>query len=74
LSIQDQGRGISADQQAALFRPFTRFKENASRNPTGTGLGLAFVITVVNRHHGSITVQSKEDAGSTFSLRLPRVI
>lgn len=73
LIIQDQGRGISADQQATLFIPFARIKEDTPQNPTGTGLGLAFVITVINRHRGTITVQSREGAGSTFSIRLPRV-
>src|SRR5690606_1028654 len=46
LIIQDQGRGISPDQQAALFMPFTRVKEETPHNPAGTGLGLAFVVTV----------------------------
>ncbi|NYT87051.1 CHASE2 domain-containing protein [Pollutimonas harenae] len=73
LCIQDQGRGISADQQSALFEPFTRIKEDSPQNPAGTGLGLAFVITVINRHLGTIIVQSQEGMGSTFSMRLPSV-
>ncbi|MFW7340743.1 CHASE2 domain-containing protein [Pollutimonas sp. H1-120] len=70
LAVQDHGRGMKADQQAALFMPFSRIAQEAMGNPQGTGLGLAFVATVVKRHGGSIAVESREEAGSTFQLRL----
>ncbi len=71
LSIQDHGRGISPDQQAQLFKPFTRFQEDTPRNPSGTGLGLAFVMTVIRRHGGTISVHSQQGAGSIFRISLP---
>jgi len=71
VTVRDQGRGISPDQQASLFTPFKRFDETTPGNPTGSGLGLAFVQTVVARHAGSITVSSIVGSGSTFSVTLP---
>lgn len=73
VAIQDQGRGISLDQQESLFTPFKRLNENASVNPAGSGLGLAFVQTVVARHGGAVTVCSIEGQGSTFTVSLPIV-
>ncbi|HEY9280139.1 MAG TPA: CHASE2 domain-containing protein [Eoetvoesiella sp.] len=70
VAVQDQGRGLSPAQQASLFTPFRRFEQNPADNPAGSGLGLAFVRTVVERHKGVITVQSVEGEGSTFSVRL----
>src|SRR5690606_35136102 len=71
VSIQDQGRGMTAYQQQALFTPFARFDEDKPNNPSGIGLGMAFVSTVITRHGGSIQVVSQEDKGSIFHIRLP---
>ncbi|NYT58452.1 CHASE2 domain-containing protein [Alcaligenaceae bacterium] len=71
VTIQDQGRGMSATQQRALFTPFTRFQEDVTDNPSGAGLGLAFVHTAIHRHAGTISVQSEEGQGSTFRISLP---
>ncbi len=82
-SIRDQGRGVSTEQQEALFTRFTRIDEDIPLNPCGTGLGLAFVRVVVLRHGGSIGLESEPDAdadtdggtgtgtGTEFRLRLP---
>ncbi|AEC21446.1 two-component sensor protein [Pusillimonas sp. T7-7] len=74
VTIQDHGRGISAAQQRALFTPFTRFQENMPQNPSGVGLGLAFVSTVIRRHGGALSVQSQESKGSTFRISLPETV
>jgi signal transduction histidine kinase len=71
VQVEDQGRGISPEQQALLFKPFSRFDENAPSNPKGSGLGLAFVQIVVARHAGEVQVQSTQGQGSIFSIRLP---
>lgn len=69
--IQDQGRGVSEHQRDNLFAPFTRINDDTPGNPAGVGLGLAFVKTVVERHQGHVSVQSRNGPGSAFIIRLP---
>lgn len=71
LTIQDQGRGIPADRLPTIFMPFTRADEHIPGNPAGTGLGLAFVQTIILRHSGTIAVESREGQGTVFLVRLP---
>lgn len=71
VHVQDQGRGISPEQMSVLFQPFTRLDTDTPNNPRGSGLGLAFVKTVVERHGGTISVASEKQKGTTFTLRLP---
>lgn len=70
---QDEGIGVSEDDQARLFTEFFRSADPAARAQPGTGLGLAIVARIVERHGGSIAVESKLGVGSTFTLRLPAV-
>ena len=70
LRVQDKGRGMDATQLANAFAPFVRIDEQHPGNPSGVGLGLAFVRTVVSRHGGSIEVQSEPNAGTCFTIRL----
>ena len=72
ICLSDQGRGMSQAQLGLLFTPFQRLGEDTPDNPAGIGLGLAFVKTIVNRHHGTIGVRSEEGAGTAFTVRLPR--
>ncbi|HTR82300.1 MAG TPA: ATP-binding protein [Bacteroidota bacterium] len=68
ITIADTGVGISDDALPHIFEPFFTTKENGK----GTGLGLAVVYGIVERHGGSINVQSKLQNGTTFTLLLPR--
>lgn len=70
-TIADQGRGIAQRDQQELFQPFSRIQDQAHDHPAGSGLGLAFVKTVVGRHGGSIELESEEGRGTTFFIRLP---
>ena len=70
LSLTDTGPGIPPDVQGRIFDRFFRGPEEAQRAP-GSGLGLAIVRSIVEAHHGAVTVQSGP-AGSTFTVRLPR--
>jgi CHASE2 domain-containing sensor protein/signal transduction histidine kinase len=72
VSVADQGAGIALADQPRLFQPFHRLHEGAANAPSGSGLGLVFVKTVVDRHGGRIAVQSAPGLGSTFTLWLPR--
>lgn len=66
LSIADQGPGISAANLEKLFTPFFTTKAQ------GTGLGLAEAYKTVQAHGGSLTVQSTEGKGTTFTIKLQR--
>lgn len=70
LQVQDQGIGISPEDQKRLFEPFQR-ATNVGKIP-GTGLGLAIVKQLVDLHQGHIMVQSQVGQGTTFVLTLPR--
>lgn len=73
LSVQDNGIGMSQEEQAQLFTEFYRVKNQKTANIPGTGLGLSLVKSVVKAHSGTITVVSNTDAGSTFTIHLPLV-
>jgi len=71
IEIQDSGPGIATEDQRHLFEPF--FRAGAMRNSDtgGSGLGLAFVHTVAQRHGGSVTLHSEPGMGSRFTFSLP---
>jgi signal transduction histidine kinase len=66
IMISDTGVGISPHMQKRIFEPFVTTRQH------GTGLGLSICSQIVERHGGSITVASRLDAGSTFTVVLPR--
>jgi signal transduction histidine kinase len=72
ISVRDEGPGIAPDQQKRLFTPFTRLHDQSHPHITGTGLGLALVHAVVQRHGGHLEVQSEAGQGAEFCLLLPR--
>jgi signal transduction histidine kinase len=74
IAIQDNGIGISAEDLPHIFDRFYRVQADRSRNTGGTGLGLAIVRAIVRAHHGSLKVESKLSAGSTFTVSLPTKI
>lgn len=67
-SIRDHGPGIPDTKHAVIFSPFLRADDHGQ---DGIGLGLAFVKMVVERHGGTIKLDSAIGAGSTFTLLLP---
>lgn len=69
LSIADTGCGIPAADLDRVFEPF--FTNKRAGENSGTGLGLAIVLAVVKEHDGFIDVESRVDAGTTFTLYLP---
>ncbi len=70
-SITDQGYGIAATDQPKLFRRFKRIEHSEQPRHDGIGLGLLFVKTVIERHHGTITFSSDVGIGTTFTITLP---
>jgi PAS domain S-box-containing protein len=72
IQVRDDGPGIAATDQARLFEKFYKVMEGETAARGGTGLGLAIVKSIVERHHGSIHLESQLGVGSTFTLDLPR--
>jgi len=70
LVVRDQGMGIPADDLPYIFEWFRR-ASNVSGRIRGTGVGLAGARQVVEQHGGTITAESQEGEGSTFTVRLP---
>lgn len=70
VSVRDTGYGIPADELPFIFDRYSRVKKHQSI-AIGTGLGLAIVKSLVEAHRGEISVESEEDVGSTFIVRLP---
>jgi signal transduction histidine kinase/GAF domain-containing protein len=71
LSVSDAGIGIPAHQLDQLFTPFFRGSNAQKSNSGGLGLGLHIAREIVHRHGGSIRVESRENAGTTFTVELP---
>ncbi len=67
LLVKDQGAGMDAATREQVFEPFFTTKDH------GSGLGLSTVYSIVQQAGGSVTVESAEGQGSTFSVRLPRI-
>lgn len=66
--VQDTGIGMNEAEIPRIFERFYRIDKARSRNSGGTGLGLAIVKHLVEAHHGSIKVDSKKNAGTTFMI------
>jgi len=65
VSVHDTGKGIPPEILPNIFNPFFTTKK------TGTGLGLAVINKIIEDHHGSITVTSSTEQGTTFTVALP---
>jgi two-component system, OmpR family, phosphate regulon sensor histidine kinase PhoR len=71
LRVVDHGPGIEAEHLPRLFERFYRVDKARSRAVGGTGLGLAIVKHIVQAQGGTVSVDSRPGAGSTFTLRFP---
>lgn len=71
LSVSDNGPGIPREHHARLFERFYRIDKARSRELGGTGLGLAIVKHIMQRHGGSVRVESEPEKGSTFRCFFP---
>lgn len=74
IAVTDQGIGIPEDELDRVFERFFRVDQARSRTTGGTGLGLSIVKHVVQNHGGDVRVWSQPGRGSTFTIRLPRIV
>ncbi len=72
LRVQDTGIGIPYSEQPRIFEKFYRGKEAEALGIRGSGLGLALVKTVAEKHRGRVWVESEPGKGSTFFLAIPK--
>jgi len=71
VKVADSGIGIPEESQDLIFERFYRLDKARSRGTGGTGLGLSITKNVVLMHQGAIKVYSKENEGTTFTVRIP---
>ncbi|OGC51035.1 hypothetical protein A2W32_01760 [candidate division WWE3 bacterium RBG_16_37_10] len=73
--VQDYGQGISEEDLPYIFEPFFRAdKSRTASAQEGYGLGLAISKEIIEKHQGNITVRSKPNEGTTFTVTLPTLI
>ncbi len=71
MFIEDNGMGISPEDQTHIFERFYRVRRPETDGIEGTGLGLAIVKSLVEAHHGKIGLKSRIGNGTTFYLTMP---
>jgi signal transduction histidine kinase len=71
VEVEDNGIGISKEHQQKVFDKLFRVPTGNVHNVKGYGLGLSYVKSIVDHHHGSIDVASKLGEGSKFIITLP---
>lgn len=72
VAVSDHGVGIPSAQQAHIFDSFFRADNLGDDDPGGMGLGLFICHEIIQKHRGSIQVESRPGKGSTLTVRLPR--
>jgi signal transduction histidine kinase len=72
FNVSDTGRGIAEDHISHVFEPFVQVDSTFTRSQEGVGLGLAISRDLARGMGGDLTLVSKIDEGSTFTLTLPR--
>ena len=71
FTVADNGIGIPEEDLNRIYERFFRVDKSRSREIGGTGLGLSITRSAILRHHGTISVESKEGEGTTFIVRIP---
>ena len=72
LKVHDNGIGIPLQEQERVFEKFYRAQNIPDTNLPGIGLGLSYVKLMVEAHGGSITLQSQQGKGTTFTIEIPQ--
>lgn len=70
--VEDTGIGLAPSEQSKIFEAFYQVDGGSTREYGGAGLGLAIAKSLVDAHHGRMSVRSAPGQGSTFSIILPQ--
>jgi signal transduction histidine kinase/CheY-like chemotaxis protein len=70
FSIWDEGEGVAQSEQERIFKPFEQIKDGKASKTGGTGLGLSINKRIVEKHQGTISIQSRSGEGSRFTVTL----
>ena len=73
ISVLDDGFGIDSQSQGQLFKRFARIETDANQHLVGMGIGLYLVQEVARAHGGGVTVDTRPEAGSEFTVEIPRL-
>ncbi|MDP3682642.1 MAG: ATP-binding protein, partial [Ignavibacteria bacterium] len=73
IFIKDTGVGISKENLVKIFRTDSTVTTKGTENEKGTGLGLLLCKEMIERHGGTISVESELEKGTTFSFTIPKV-
>ena len=71
IDVINEGEGVEEQHLTRLTERFYRVDKARSRQIGGTGLGLAIVKHIVNRHRGTLTIESKLNQTTKFSVNFP---
>ncbi len=71
ISVSDNGPGIKKEHQRYVFEKFYRIPTGDVHDVKGFGLGLHYVKTITEAHHGKVTIKNKSESGCTFEVFLP---
>ena len=72
IIVEDDGMGIPPGKSSRIFEPFTRLDASRSRDSGGCGLGLAIVLSIINKHHGTINLVEGKLSGACFKIVIPQ--
>ncbi|MDX2305542.1 MAG: HAMP domain-containing sensor histidine kinase [Microscillaceae bacterium] len=72
IKVMDNGIGICEDDLPFIFDKFTKIRRNGLRGEESTGLGMSITQQIIEAHGGEISVKSKVNEGTTFSIILPK--